>query len=66
MTARYYEPSPQALARLSLPRGRSLTTILLLPLGPLGPGLRVRLPFVGHPQMDTGCLLDLDLPRPPP
>lgn len=41
-------------------------TILLLPLGPLGPGLRVRFPFVFHPQIDTGCLLDFDLPRPPP
>jgi len=51
---------------LSLPRGRSLMTILLLPGGPLGPGLRVRLPLVSHPQTDRGCLFPLDFPRPTP
>jgi hypothetical protein len=57
-----YEPP----ARFSLPLGRSRMTIILLFLGPLGPGLRVRLPFVAQPQTETGCLLDLDFPRPPP
>lgn len=41
-------------------------TILLLFLGPLGPDFRVRFPFVCQPQIDTGCLFDFDLPRPPP
>jgi hypothetical protein len=41
-------------------------TILFEFFGPLGPGLRVRLPLVSQPQMDRGCLFDLDLPRPPP
>ena len=50
----------------STPLGRSLTTILLLFLGPLGPGLRVRVPCVPQPQTLTGCLFDLLFPRPPP
>ena len=41
-------------------------TILLLFLGPFGPGFLVLVPFVPQPQMDTGCLFDLDFPRPPP
>lgn len=61
-----YVPNYPEPDRFSFPRGRSLSTILLLPFGPLGPGLRVRLPLVGQPHTDTGCLLDLDLPRPPP
>lgn len=60
----YYRAVQRAL--FSTPLGRSRMTIILLPLGPLGPGLRVRLPFVCHPQIDRGCLLDFDLPRPPP
>lgn len=62
----YYMRVYQLALFLSLPRGRSRTTILLLFFGPLGPGLRVRVPLVPQPQIDTGCLFDLDLPRPPP
>jgi len=50
----------------STPLGRSRITILLLFLGPLGPGFLVRVPLVPQPHIDTGCLSDLDLPRPPP
>ena len=35
-------------------------TILLLFLGPFGPGFLVLVPFVPHPQIDTGCLFDLE------
>ena len=52
--------------RFSLPRGRSRMTILLLFLGPFGPGFRVRTPFATQPQTDRGCLLPFDFPRPPP
>lgn len=52
--------------RLSFPLGRSRMTILLLFFGPLGPGFLVRVPLVPQPQIDTGCLLDLDFPLPPP
>lgn len=54
----------QAARALSLPRGRSLITILLPPY--FSPGFRVRFPLVPQPHIDTGCLFDLDLPRPPP
>lgn len=39
-------------SRFSTPRGRSFTTILLLPFGPFGPGFRVRFP--GKGQRDEG------------
>jgi hypothetical protein len=54
------------LKRLYLPRGSSRTTISLLFFGPLGPGLRVRLPFVSQPQTKRGCVFELDWPRSPP
>jgi hypothetical protein len=41
-------------------------TILFEFFGPLGPGLRVRLPLVSQPQTERGSLLPLFLPRPPP
>ncbi len=57
---------PNYNLRFSFPLGLSLMTILLLFFGPLGPGLLVRRPLVNQPQGDLGCLLPLDLPRPPP
>lgn len=58
--------SSHVLPLFSAPLGRSRMTILLLFLGPLGPGFLVRVPLVPQPHIDTGCLSDLDLPRPPP
>jgi len=59
----FYKVAPPLF---STPLGRSRMTILLLFLGPLGPGFLVRVPLVPQPHIDTGCLSDLDLPRPPP
>jgi hypothetical protein len=56
----------KTLASTCRPLDRSLTTILLPVLWPFFPGLRVRLPLALRPHGDCGCLLPLDLPRPPP
>lgn len=65
-TGTNYSGGETVYCLFSFPLGLSFTTILLLFFGPLGPGLLVRFPFVSQPQIERGCLLPFDFPRPPP